>query len=322
MLNFLHLALRVLAGIVGATAIYAALFLYEDEQGKIENRLEEWWIRLDDQRNAAVSRHTAFVREVARLAGQGFDRLFGQKLFSLRAFSVSSALTVSMLFAFVMAGTEIWGKRLSVGEKSFMLWGPAAGAALSLACALSPALRRSTFWRLDRLIPLLPLLIVLALVVLVEDKSGLLGLLLSVIASFACDILFIAATRASLRWASNSRRFLMIAAAILLNGLLATTLILGPFGIMYFAPGGSDLGLGLAALANIPDAVVASVFAALALSMLAHRLFWPLINRPLYALREQGVRRSVFALVGISLLVYAGIDVPELVRKLIENGAG
>jgi hypothetical protein len=49
MAHFLHLALRALAGIAGATAIYAALFLYEDEQGKIENRLNEWWIRLDDR---------------------------------------------------------------------------------------------------------------------------------------------------------------------------------------------------------------------------------------------------------------------------------
>jgi hypothetical protein len=71
--HFLHLALRVLAGVAGAMAIYAALFLYEDEQGKIENKLEEWWVRLDDGRNAAVSRHTAFMREVARLAGHGFD---------------------------------------------------------------------------------------------------------------------------------------------------------------------------------------------------------------------------------------------------------
>lgn len=94
MLHFLHLPLRVLAGIAGATAIYAALFLYEDEQGKIENRLEEWWIRLDDQRNAAVSRNTAFMRGIARLATAGFDRLFGRRLVSVHAFGVSSALSM------------------------------------------------------------------------------------------------------------------------------------------------------------------------------------------------------------------------------------
>ena len=100
--HILHLALRVLAGIVGAISLYAALFLYEDEHGNLENRLEDWWVKLDDERNSAVSRHTAFMREVARLAGDVFDRVFGKKLLSPQAFGVSSAFTIAGVAVFAL----------------------------------------------------------------------------------------------------------------------------------------------------------------------------------------------------------------------------
>ena len=135
-----HIALRVIAAVAGALSLYAALFLYEDDQGRIENRLEEWWVRLDDQRNAAVSRHTAFMREVARLAGRGFDRLFGHRLFSLQAFGASSALSMSTFWA--MLGGFNW--LIS-----------AAFVALCLCCTMIPAVSRRTIATLGVFVPLI-----------------------------------------------------------------------------------------------------------------------------------------------------------------------
>jgi hypothetical protein len=63
--------------------------LYEDEQGRIQNKLEEWWVKLRDQEDSAISRHAAFMRAVARLATHGFDRVFGERIFSFRALWVS-----------------------------------------------------------------------------------------------------------------------------------------------------------------------------------------------------------------------------------------
>jgi hypothetical protein len=162
-------------------------------------------------------------------------------------------------------------------------------------------------------------------------------LLLGTGVSYACDLLFIAATRWLLRWSSSMRHFAEIVGVILLNMLLAAVLTIVPYrlyqlsldffwtpdssGLVFAAPFGdwkSSLGrvlayfFSLVTAANIIDGMVASAFMLLALSMLAHRLFWPLINRPLYALRERGVRRGVFALVGLALLAYAGLDVGEL----------
>ena len=38
---------------------FNASFSYEDEEGKIQSRLEEWWIRIDDFKRQALSSHVA-----------------------------------------------------------------------------------------------------------------------------------------------------------------------------------------------------------------------------------------------------------------------
>ena len=59
--------LQVLAFVAGMLLLYAAAFLYEGEVGAVQNRLEEWWIRMDDVRDHAVSRHTDLLRRGAAL---------------------------------------------------------------------------------------------------------------------------------------------------------------------------------------------------------------------------------------------------------------
>lgn len=100
-----HTILRVLAGVAGALSLYAALFLYEDEQGKIQNKLEEWWVGLSDMQSEALSRHTGFMREVARLTTQGFDRLLGPRLLSPSVLMPSSFYSsASLLLCTVVYG--------------------------------------------------------------------------------------------------------------------------------------------------------------------------------------------------------------------------
>ena len=44
------LAFRVVAFFSACLAIYIAAFLSEDEEGNLQNRLEKWWVRLDDEK--------------------------------------------------------------------------------------------------------------------------------------------------------------------------------------------------------------------------------------------------------------------------------
>jgi len=68
--------------VLGLMFIFAALFLYEDEERRIQNKVEEWWIKLSDLQRASRSRAVAFMQEVAKLTGRGFDSVMGERLLS------------------------------------------------------------------------------------------------------------------------------------------------------------------------------------------------------------------------------------------------
>ena len=70
-----HILLRILAGIAGALLLYVAFFLYEDEEARIQNRLEEIWKRIDALQTRAMSKEAAFMHGVTRITSAILDRL-------------------------------------------------------------------------------------------------------------------------------------------------------------------------------------------------------------------------------------------------------
>jgi len=96
--------LQILAVAGGALLIYGSLFLYETEERQIQNTLEVWWIRINDLHNAAIGRHTALIKGAANLAGASLDHIFGKRLVSLRAISVSGLLSLA---SFHLAATYL-----------------------------------------------------------------------------------------------------------------------------------------------------------------------------------------------------------------------
>jgi len=70
-----------LCGGLGLLLIGCALFLYEDDEKKLQNYMEEWWIRVDDLKAQAMSGQAAFGKTVAEATKSGFDGIFGKKLF-------------------------------------------------------------------------------------------------------------------------------------------------------------------------------------------------------------------------------------------------
>src|SRR5438105_2084588 len=99
--------LRVLAALAGGVLIYASLFLYENEHGALQNRLEVWRVRLAEESRHVPGRQTAFMRGVARLTGAGFDRLFGARLLSWSAAATSVCVSLASLCLIgVLLGVE------------------------------------------------------------------------------------------------------------------------------------------------------------------------------------------------------------------------
>jgi hypothetical protein len=96
--NLVHILLRILAGIAGALLLYVAFFLYEDEEARIQNRLEQIWKRIDALQSSAMSKEVAFLQGVTRTTSSILDRLLGHKLLSLQSIAVSSAFSLASLF--------------------------------------------------------------------------------------------------------------------------------------------------------------------------------------------------------------------------------
>src|SRR5689334_4085828 len=110
-MEFLLHVLRVISVLAGALMVYGSLFLYERDERKIQNILETWWVRIDDARLEATGRHTAVTRAAANLAQSGLDRLFGRRLLSLRAISVSGLLSLAS-FHFTATCLAGWAHRI------------------------------------------------------------------------------------------------------------------------------------------------------------------------------------------------------------------
>jgi hypothetical protein len=45
---------HLLVGLLGLALLYAALFLHENEEGQLQNRLEKLWVAVDDLSKAAL----------------------------------------------------------------------------------------------------------------------------------------------------------------------------------------------------------------------------------------------------------------------------
>src|SRR5688500_723937 len=98
MLNATTIALHSVALISGSVFLYAALFLYEDEQGKVQNKLEDLWIKIDVRHHVALSKHTVFMRVVADYTARTLSKLFGEKFFSLRFLGVSICFSLASYY--------------------------------------------------------------------------------------------------------------------------------------------------------------------------------------------------------------------------------
>jgi hypothetical protein len=115
MWHFIHYIVRPTEALLGVFCVGTAILLYPNQEGKIQSKCEDFWIRADDFQTIALSRHTAFMQQVAILESGWLDKCFGGKLLSLRSFvasgsfSLASAFFFDAVFSTVTKGTQITG---------------------------------------------------------------------------------------------------------------------------------------------------------------------------------------------------------------------
>ena len=286
---FLHLL-----GVV----LMCASFLYEDEEGKIQSRVQEWWIKLDDKQSASRSRVAAFMQEVARLTAQGFDSLFGKRLLSLRFIVVSVYLSIASFFLFGLLTFSMIRNPGSLTRHglflSFLSFLTLASfpALLGEGRTFGDRLFRGIWWAV---IPVFALSIS-GFLVFVYKRFGAastfrgIGLaLLPFAISFVVDLAYIVLTRWILRRIRGIDRvseivlmlteyFLIL--AIILVGLPDIGLLAAKYSLRV---GGFTI---LSVSFDSIDILVAFSGLLVALVLFFHRLFWPFIQRPLYVIQR------------------------------------
>lgn len=106
MIAIIVLLLRVFFFIAGVACLYVAFLLYEDEEARLQNRLETYWITVDDAKTASLSRHAALMRRIAKSAEFWINRVCGERLMGLRAAGTaiwcSISATCAVMFVFVV----------------------------------------------------------------------------------------------------------------------------------------------------------------------------------------------------------------------------
>jgi hypothetical protein len=163
-----------------------------------------------------------------------------------------------------------------------------------------------------------------------------------VVIAIASDTIFIATTRWLLRVSSRLDSLTRILALMLGNVLLACVLVIVPLSwawgvgvvptvirsgnivrtLNYLAGTATSHESFLATLAasNLLDGLVASAFFILFFTLLLHRLIWPIIQRPVYALATRDVvrRRRVIRKIGVALVGVGafGPDAVKFIEKL------
>jgi len=346
---------KMLGGALGIVCLYMAVFLYRDEREEIQNHLEDWWQKIRNKQETALSKHVVLMQTVGEMTTRLFDRVFGNRYFSVRAIVGSICLSMtSMLFLYF--STAIRGNGiswLSDDEGKICLVSLLVFLVVSvISLRIRQLAQRKAWLALIFLLALLQLTYDLALGDLNSSHGSVRYVLTLIIfaagilvASFGCDLLFIAATRWAVRWASGMNNFVKISSVIFLNLSIAAGLFIYPLlwseakfdaemtsNAMVFA---LRFGLDMRSAtphvslsecvlvlssSNAIDGLVASVYVVLAMLMLVHRVLWPLLARPIYALADLGVirQRKLLGCVGLALLGFATGKMPEFAKQVID----
>ncbi len=308
------MAIQILAIAVGSLCLYIAFFLYEDEESRLHNALENLWIRVNDRSDNASTFIRRLVTETAKLSSRAFDAIFGPTLFSVRAVGVSFSYALASMSVYLIAAT---------GRPNI----PAVWAMPVIFVALGslPALMGGR--RIERLIFLLPLSFAIFLIMFTwtiaseyvrrPDPYGPEFLLINYIfvgslaLSVPIDFLWSLLVRWVSRKVSASQKLLPTLISLLIYlaapGILLTVGQSGMIaGVMHRNPWlGSFLVLLMASRAFL--VVTASVFTIVFGVVLLHKFVWPLIDRTIYAVARHRVlqNRRLIGVIGFALIVGA-----------------
>jgi len=334
---YVELVFRIFSAPV-SILLLVVLFFDEQKERLAHEKIATLWIRLDDRQSSALTRHVSTVHKIAALTDLALDRLFGKKLLSLRAALVSTLLSVATLCGIAwcavsailwFGGTTVLGEALAkyqcVPPQLLVGAGYALSGILGLIslmvgfCAFLPLALRDDFligWEALAVVFLTSLLPLLGI------KSGA-SVLTAILLGLACDVLFVAALRSLLRrmqtWTHSTIALLVPFGTLVLAVLIVA--VPGISGMVLFRTSTrAGLLLLFVAASNVYDSVVAAVYFVVGFGNICHRLAWPSVKAPIYALqRHQFVtnHKKLVLIAAMSLLSVGIFGFPSWLQSLI-----
>jgi len=332
-----------MAAIFGALVVCLASLTYEDEEGRFQNKLEDWWIILDETRTTSLSWTASFIQAVARLTGSCLDRVFSKRLFSPRTIAVSIILSgasfflsCSMIIAFPFISVPNVQNSHSAMDAFIMFL-------RFSAFAIIPAMSESSYlpWKpwLPRLLRLYWWTVIawftlgiapFMFFIYFSSPNGqmtgrqLIGMIVICLGiSLLCDVSYIAFTRWMLRHISKTDRISGIMMPILMQIVFLALLLVFPvyMGLKIITLlGFVATALFISIFLNSIDIFATLAAFVVAILMLIHRLMWPILQRPIYAIQRVSLinRKGWMWSVGVMLLTYSITGFPEWIKKIFE----
>jgi len=349
--------LKVISSVLGVFFILASLlslFLYETEEGIVQNKLEVLWIRLSEAESAALSKQAKFIQAIADLTDGLFNRVFGNALVSSQSVAVSACFSLFSLG--IVCSPGIYD--LPFPDIIIGLYGPVV--LLLFIAGILPAILRT---KLPRKIWFLGVALLCGASFVGMYRIDWFGEVLStanpirelnydavfLLLTISSDALFVVANRWLLRRASSSHSSARILGTVLGNVGLALLLVLLP--LIRPLQSGGDLNLWKArhdlvnlfekqamfstssniflltlAASNLFDAAVSFAFVGLFLVMLLHWLLWPALQRPVYAIAKGDLarRRKLFLALGTTLIAIGTptglvVRLGRLLKRIVET---
>jgi hypothetical protein len=334
------LLLRIFVILIGISLLCASLFFYEDEEGRLQSKLEGLWVSVDGLRKKSLSKHTAFMLTLTGYISSGLNRIFGIKLISVRAIAITICYAIAfegLVYFFLF--WRIFGLNSFAYDYlyRFIFWFFIA----TLTAFLRGRITATLWCGLMVTTAINDLLLPFAQIIYDDWRflSSQYRYHLYLLFGFLVELIFFTASIVFLRLVvkkiSKTQSFFRVVMYTLLGCLpiVMTVVIVRLYFVFIFSGVHTTFGnwlvtlqaLGLHAVLSIVATsglfiVSALIFACFGLLMIFHRLLWPLIQRPLYLLQKQGIARRS-KLLGVIGVVLIGVSIGkyEWVEKIVDK---
>lgn len=288
-----------------AFLVYVAAFMKEEQEGRWENTLQSWLDKVYVSQEGSYAKVMALARAVSRLSEQVTEKLFGERLLSLRSFLVSAYFGMaswcllwvlipfigwltSRMFRFIPAAVfggpinhRVYLSNLALFVCFFFIGIiPAVGGENAEETAWP--------WRIWECV-LLAIIFLYGISVFWRFRlpsvfETVISFVLLFGLNFLWDMVFIKATRRLLRIASNTRQLVGVLAAIVLDALLGIAILVGPWVVSSYVLSHRSL-IGVALLVGVALKLIDFTLAFLVLIILTlvviHSVVWFALERPI-----------------------------------------